>query len=110
MIPAAWAADSGTQPGNNQDCADFESLDKDHNGVISRDEGFADENVAKFWDQLDSSIDSKLDKAEFAQLETVVQRENALKTDHPQAVQQYENGKYISPQEQMERNKREQGQ
>jgi len=36
-----------------------------------------------------------------------VQGEDSLNTDHPQVVEQYKKGKYISPGEQLERNKRE---
>ncbi|WP_394753288.1 hypothetical protein [Crenothrix sp.] len=108
IFSTAWAQDPPNFPAQGKhDLPTFSSVDKNSDGLISREEGFSTEDVSKYWDKLDTSLDGNLDKAEFSKLADVVQTEEALKTDHPQEVQQYENGQYISPEEQIERNKRE---
>jgi len=106
----AWAnepVNSSTKSESKQNCPAFSTLDNNHDDLISRDEGLSNEYVARYWDILDADLDGSLTPAEFAKLESVVQREESLKTDHPQDVEQYKKGKYISPNEQIERNKRE---
>lgn len=106
----AWAnepVNSPTKSESKQNCPAFSSLDTNHDDLISRDEGLSNEYVARYWDKLDADLDGSLTPAEYAKLESVVQREESLKTDHPQDVEQYKKGKYISPNEQIERNKHE---
>jgi hypothetical protein len=88
-------------------CPSFSELDKNSDQMINREEGFKDENVAKLWDKLDKNLDGNLDKNEFSALMPEEKREEALETDHPVKVQQYENGKYISPEQQIQRNEAE---
>jgi hypothetical protein len=105
-----WANESVKSSEKNaskQNCPAFSTLDNNHDDLISRDEGLSNEYVARYWDKLDTDLDGNLTPAEFANLESIVQREESLKTDHPQDVEQYKKGKYISPDEQIERNKRE---
>ena len=105
-----WAnepVNSSAKSKSKQNCPEFSTLDNNHNDLISRDEGLSNEYVARYWDILDADLDGSLTPAEFAKLESVVQREESLKTDHPQDVEQYKKGKYISPNEQIERNKSE---
>lgn len=108
--PAAWAnepVNSPTKTEGKQNCPVFSSLDNNHDNLISRDEGLSNEYVARYWDILDADLNGSLTPAEYAKLESVVQREESLKTDHPQDVEQYKKGEYITPDEQIERNKRE---
>jgi hypothetical protein len=108
-VSAAWAEETLNSSANNQkqDLPASNIIDKNNDGLISRDEGFSNEDVSRHWDKLDTDLDGNLDKAEFAKLESVVKREESLKTDHPENVQQYKKGKYITPNEQIERNTRE---
>lgn len=106
----AWAnepANSSTKSEGKQNCPAFSTLDNNHDDLISRDEGLSNEYVARYWDTLDVDLDGSLTPTEFAKLESVMKREKSLKTDHPQNVEQYKKGKYISPNEQIERNRRE---
>lgn len=110
VFPAAWAAETPNASAKNVSkhaLPTLSMLDKNQDGLISRDEGLSDEDVSRYWDKLDTNLDGNLDQAEFSKLKVVVQREEALKTDHPQDVQQYKKGKYISPSEQIERNKQQ---
>ena len=104
VFSPAWSAEI---PTSKHELPTFGALDKNQDQLISHDEGFGDEDVAKHWDKLDTNRDGNLDPTEFSKLQAVVKREEALKTDHPDVVQQYKNGKYIPPSEQIERNKRE---
>jgi hypothetical protein len=85
----------------------FEEVDADHNGIISRDEGFRNEYLLKNWEKVDENNNEEVDREEFKRLKPVTRKTEEQKTDHPDAVQQYENGKYISPEKQIERNLRE---
>ncbi|MDO8937676.1 MAG: hypothetical protein Q7U98_00790 [Methylicorpusculum sp.] len=106
----AWAnepANSSTKSEGKQNCPSFSTLDNNHDDLISRDEGLSNEYVARYWDTLDVDLDGSLTPTEFAKLGSIMKREKSLKTDHPQNVEQYKKGKYISPNEQIERNRRE---
>lgn len=70
----AWAA--GAIPS-------FQSLDTNHDGVISRDEAKKAPEVSKEFTKLDANKDSKLDQAEFSALETAPS-EGAPKGGMPQ--------------------------
>ncbi len=102
---AAVSANEPVNPSSQHDLPALKMLDKNTDGLISRDEGLSNQYVARYWDKLDTNLDGKLTQTEFDQLASMVEREESLKTDHPQVVQQYKNGKYISPTQQIERNK-----
>ncbi len=57
----AWAGSSAPS---------FQSLDKNHDGQISRDEAKKSSEVRKNFDRADVNKDGKLDAAEFSALET----------------------------------------
>lgn len=115
LLTAAWAAGESRDgsgapsksPSDPSKHPSMEKVDADRNGSISREEGFGHEQISKYWDKLDRNRDGYLDRAEFSRLEEVVEFEEARKTDHPVEVQQYEGGEYISPNEQIKRNKRQ---
>jgi hypothetical protein len=89
-IEAAWAEETLKPFVNDegkQDLSASNTIDKNNDGLISRDEGLSNEDVSRYWDKLDTELDGNLDKTEFAKLESVVKREESLKTDHPQYVQ-----------------------
>jgi hypothetical protein len=91
-VAAAWAEEtlnSSVNDESKQDLSASNTIDKNNDGLISRDEGFSNEDVSRHWDKLDTDLDGNVDKAEFAKLESVVKREESLKTDHPENVQQY---------------------
>jgi hypothetical protein len=105
-----WAnepANTSTKNDGKLKCPAFSTLDNNHDDLISRDEGLSNEYVARYWDKLDADLDGSLTPSEFAKLEPVMKREKSLKTDHPQNVEQYKKGEYISPKEQIERNRHE---
>lgn len=102
----AFAMEGATK--TEKTCPSFAELDKNHDQMINREEGFKDENIAKLWDKLDKDQDGNLNQQEFSALQPEEKREEALETDHPVKVQQYdEHGNYISPERQMERNAKE---
>jgi EF hand len=109
----AWPADnqvfekSAPAPENNLDFPAFGVIDTNHDNLISHEEAFKNESLIKNWDKLDANVDGKIDSTEFLMLKPVTRRVEAQKTDHPQEVEQYEDGKYISPAEQIERNIKE---
>jgi hypothetical protein len=109
-ISAVWAEatqNTSVKNASKLDLPALNAIDKNNDGLISRDEGFSNEDVSRYLDKLDTDLDGNLDKTELAKLESVVKREESLKTDHPDDVQQYKNGKSISPNEQIEKNRRE---
>jgi len=91
---------------SKQNLPAFTKLDKNHDDLISHVEGLKNEAVSNHWDKLDIDLDGNLDKVEFAKLESVVDSKDALITDDPQGVQQYKNGQEISPNDQIELNKK----
>jgi hypothetical protein len=113
LITSAWAGTPRDHAGRQSESAPdpknlpMETVDTNSDGSISREEAFGNEKVSKYWDKLDKDLDGLLNRAEFSRLEEVVNFEEARKTDHPVDVQQYEDGEYISPNEQIERNQRE---
>lgn len=102
-----WAEENSTIRDNDSDTPSFETLDVNRDNLISHEEAYKNEAVIKNWDKLDTNIDGNLDTAEYSKMKPIVQRVENQKTDHPQAVEQYENGKYISPKKQIERNIKE---
>lgn len=92
---------------SNQDYPAFGVLDKNQDNFISHEEGYSNESLTKNWDKIDTNLDGKLNSDEFLTLKPIAERVEAQKTDHPQEVEQYKNGKYISPTEQIERNSKE---
>ncbi len=106
---AASRDDEGRQskPAPDTKYPSMENIDTNNDGSISREEAFGSEEVSKYWDKLDKDLDGLLDRAEFSRLQEVVKFEEARKTDHPADVQQYKDGEYISPNQQIERNRRE---
>jgi hypothetical protein len=111
-VSIAYAAVSASEAVNPSETIEFKHdlpalkmLDKDSDGLISRDEGLSNQYVVRYWDKLDTNLDGYLAQPEFDQLASTVQREESLKTAHPQVVQQFKHGKYISPAQQIERNK-----
>lgn len=94
--------DVKNQEGDNPS---FSQLDANKDQLISRDEAFKDEFVSKLWDKLDKDSDGSLDVKEFSNLPSEEKRLREIETDHPQKVQQYENGKYIPPSQQINKNK-----
>lgn len=53
-----WSAET---PRNKHEPPTFGALDKNQDQLISHDEGFGDENVAKHWDKLDINLDGNSD-------------------------------------------------
>lgn len=112
LAGTAWAEEGSGMKGVSEKesvhaLPSFESLDKNHDNLISREEALGNKPLIKYWDKLDISLDGNLEPAEFSMLEPLMKREEALETGHPQVVEQYKNGKYISPVEQIERNRKE---
>jgi len=105
IVFAAVSANEPVNPSSQHDLPALKMLDKDTDGLISRDEGLSNQYVARYWDKLDANLDGNLSQTEFYQLASLVKRDQALITEHPQVVQQYKNGKYIPPNQQIERNK-----
>jgi hypothetical protein len=57
---------SSSAPGGDK----FMTLDKDHDGMVSKAESKKDKDLGKQFDTLDSNKDGKLDQAEFSAFET----------------------------------------
>jgi hypothetical protein len=82
-------------------------MDSDHDGKVSRDEAFGFKFVSKYWDKIDQDRDGYLDAGELKKADTTIAQEEARLTDHPTAVEQYKNGEYISPEQQIEENSKD---
>lgn len=100
-FPYTWAENSTSVPSKSIQLA---KIDTNNDGQISKEELYQREPLLKYWDKLDTNRDGYLTVAEMARLQAVISREEARKTGHPVDVQQYQNGTYISPSEQIERN------
>lgn len=48
---------------------EFDTLDKDRDGSVTKKEAASNKDLTKTWDTLDSNKDGKLDQGEFAQFE-----------------------------------------
>lgn len=83
-----------------QEEIDFNSLDANDDGLISREEGASEERLVKYWGSLDSDRDGYLDEAERDNAMPIITEQESRLTDHPQKVQQYEDGRYQPPQKQ----------
>lgn len=83
------------------------NLDADADGMISRDEAFNDKNLSKHWGMLDENNDGFLSKQEALKIDVIIPAEIARETDHPQKVDQYRKGEYISPNQQIIENSSE---
>ena len=65
---AAAGGAAGTS-GSNTAQAQFDTLDANHDGTISKKEAKALPSLYKEWKQVDANKDGKVDQAEFAQFE-----------------------------------------
>jgi hypothetical protein len=65
LILSAGSAFAGSPTGP----ATFQSLDKNHDGAVSKSEAKSDPTVAKNWKQIDINKDGRIDSAEFSAFE-----------------------------------------
>ena len=70
LAGAAWAADpmkggSADRPGAGNPTASFNQLDKNNDGVVSRDEAKKDTTLSRMFKQLDRDNDGQLTQSEY---------------------------------------------
>lgn len=64
------ATNASPAPSGDRNAPTLESVDRDGNGVVDRREAAASKHLVKEFASMDKNRDGKLDKAEFARLET----------------------------------------
>lgn len=66
---AAWAGTSSMDNMQTKAKSQFEQLDRNHDGYISKTEAKADATLSKDWKVADANGDGKVGQGEFAQFE-----------------------------------------
>ncbi len=66
---AAWAGTSAMDNMPTKAKSQFEQLDRNHDGYISKSEAKASATLSKDWKSADANGDGKVEQAEFAQFE-----------------------------------------